>query len=429
MVDRVLQFAQAHSLWRTGDSVVVALSGGADSVSLLHIFYSIKEKYSLNIYAAHLNHGIRGEEAARDENFCKILCKKYNVPLLVHHADIPKLARERRISEELCGRDERYAFLHRAAAERNAVIATAHNADDNAETLIFNLRRGTALTGAAGIPPKRGDIIRPLLTQTRAQIEVYCRENGLDHVTDSTNLSDDYTRNKIRHQITPRLRELNPRWEAAAYRFTQSAAEARDYLNAQARKALDESRTAYGYSAEILLKNHNAVLFTALSLLCDGCAERAHLELIVNILRDGGAVSLSGEKTAVCRQGVFRIKTNSDSKFLLEIPLNGEISFDFGDTMICAAVDNSKLENKTPVFRFRQSGDRFTYPKRGVTKPIRKMMNEQKIPSELRDGVLLLCLDDTVLWCGGVGFSAQGEELRAQAGLDIQMKKLEAPNA
>lgn len=429
MVNRVQQFAQAHHLWQTEDSIVVALSGGADSVALLHVFNSIKEQYQLTLFAAHLNHGIRGEEAARDETFCKILCKKYNVPLLTCHADIPALARQRHISEELCGRDERYAFLHRVAAERNAKIATAHHADDNAETLLFNLTRGASLAGAAGIPPKRGNIIRPLLTQTRAQIEAYCRDNGLDYVTDSTNLSDDYTRNRIRHQLTPLLRELNPQWEAAAYRFTQSAAEVRDYLREQARQALAMSRTAQGYNANILLKNHNAVLYSALSLLCGGCAARVHLDLLVNILRSGGAVSLPGGKTAVCRQGILRVNADNEKKIILEIPLNGEISFEFGDTNVSAAINNSKIENKTPVFRFRQSKDRFTYAKRGVTKPLRKMMNEQKIPSERRDSTLLLCLDHTVLWCEGVGYAAQGEQLRIEAGLSIQLSKQEVPYA
>ena len=143
--------------------------------------YSIKEQYNLTLHAAHLHHGIRGEEADRDERFCKILCEKYNIPLHVKHADIPTLAKERKISEELCGREERYAFFEelsgKALTRKNA---TAHTASDNAETLLFHLARGASVMGAAGIPPVRDGIIRPLIACTRADIERYCPENGLD---------------------------------------------------------------------------------------------------------------------------------------------------------------------------------------------------------------------------------------------------------
>lgn len=420
MVDRVLQTNRRFSLFEPGDTIVVALSGGADSVALLHLLNSIKEQYNLKLTAAHLNHGIRGEEAKRDEQFCKILCEKYNIPFICEHRDIPTLAKQRGIGEELCGREERYAFLKATAARDNAKIATAHTASDNAETLLQRLCRGMSLNGAAGIPPKRGNIIRPLIEQTRAQIEEYCASNELAYVTDSTNLSDDYTRNKIRHQLIPLLQELNPSFEAAALRFTQSAATAKDYLNAQARQAMADSKTDYGYDAEILLKNHKAVLYSALALICEGSAEQQHLQAIVDILPTGGAIPLCGGKTAVCRQGILRVTKQCKTQNFLEIPLNGTISFEFGDTIVSASIDNSNLENNL-VFRTRQSGDRFTFAKRHITKPLRKMMNEQKIPSELRDRTLLLCQGSAVLWCMGVGFSAQGEQMRQTNGLNINV--------
>ena len=193
-----------------GDSVIIALSGGADSVTLLSVLNSLKEKYNLKLYAAHLNHGIRGEEADNDEKFCKILCENYNVQLFVKHIDVPKLCAEQKISAELCGRNERYKFFDELSAKLNAKVATAHTASDNAETLLFNLCRGSSLAGAAAIPPKRGNIIRPLITLTRNEIESYCAENSLSYVTDSTNMSDSYTRNKIRHKVIPALKEVNP---------------------------------------------------------------------------------------------------------------------------------------------------------------------------------------------------------------------------
>lgn len=426
MVKSVLQTNSRFSLFEKGDSIVIALSGGADSVSLLHLLNSIKEEYKLDLYAAHLNHGIRGEEADRDEQFCKILCKKYNIPFICEHRDIPALAKERGIGEELCGREERYAFFESAAASRNAIIATAHTASDNAETLLHHLSRGMSLGGAAGIPPKRGNIIRPLIEQTREQIEAYCAEHDLEYVTDSTNLSDDYTRNRIRHNIIPQFHQLNPGFEKAALRFTQSAAAAKDFLDECACRALEKSRTPFGYDAEILKKNHEAVLYNALAMLCGGNAEQQHLRAIAEILPKNGAVSLNGGKTAVCRQGILRITEESLRKNFLEIPLCGAISFDFGDTIVNAFIDNSKLEIK-PLFRTRQSGDSFTFYDRKITKPLRKMMNEKKIPSELRDRTLLLCTGSTVLWCMGVGYSAQGEQMRRENGLKIDTA--EVPHA
>ena len=178
-----------------------------NSTALLSVFVSLKEKYNLSIYAAHINHNIRGDEAKRDENFCKILCEKFNAELFIKSVDVPTLAKTaEKFSEELCGRNVRYAFFEELSQKFCAKIATAHTASDNAETLIFNIARGASLAGLSAIPPKRGNIIRPLIELSRGDIESYCEENNLEYVTDSTNLADDYTRNYIRHNIIPCLK-------------------------------------------------------------------------------------------------------------------------------------------------------------------------------------------------------------------------------
>ena len=155
MINAAEQTIRRCDMLKNGDSVVVALSGGADSVSLLHCLISIKEKYNLTIYAAHLNHMLRGEEAERDESFCKILCKNYNIELFVRRVDIKSLANEQKIGEELCGRQQRYSFFEELSEKLNAKIATAHTASDNAETLLFQLCRGASVTGAAGSKESR----------------------------------------------------------------------------------------------------------------------------------------------------------------------------------------------------------------------------------------------------------------------------------
>ena len=432
MVHPVLKAVERYNMLSPGDSVIVALSGGADSVSLLHVIISIKEKYSLNIYAAHLNHQLRGDEAERDETFCKILCEKYNIPLYVRKKDIGKLSEERGISEELCGRDERYAFFSELSSELNAKVATAHTASDNAETLLFNIARGSSVTGAKGIPPKRGNIIRPLIFCTRSDIERYCRDNSLGYVTDSTNLSDGYTRNKIRHNVIPTLREINPSFELAALRFCESAALADDYINKSAVSLIERAKCDGGYRAFTLTSDEPAVLNEALELLCrqqaDFTAEARHISLLKGILKSGGAVDFGG-CNAVCKQGILRFSPKNIKEMPYNISFSGSFEFEYNGTHVNVELDNSKNELKNFVFRTRLSGDRFTFPKRNVTKPLRKALNEQKIPSELRDRLLVMCDGNTVLWCEGLGYSQQGEALRKSHKLAVNISKRGDNNA
>ena len=425
MTPKALAACEKYNMLENGGAVVAALSGGADSTALLHFLYSVKEKYNLTVYAAHLNHGIRGEEADRDEIFCKILCGKYNIPFYSKTVDIPALARQRQLSEELCGREERYAFLESLADELNAKIATAHNADDNAETLIFNLTRGSSLRGAAGIPPKRGRIIRPLIGVTRAEIEEYCRQNGLDFVTDSTNLGDDYSRNKIRHRVIPVLRELNPSFEAAVMRFTNSAADTADYLDIQACNALKNAESDCGYRADSLMSNHAAVLNAAINILLKKYniqTDYKKLVLISDILKSGGAVELNRSFTAVCRRNVFCIAESvlSDEP---EIELNGSVSFHFKGKRVTASINNSEKENKTLIFRTRRESDVFSFQKRNITKPLGKALREINVPSQLRGSVLCLCEGAAVLWCEALGYSEQGKKYVKSQKLTIELSE------
>lgn len=406
-----------YNLLSENDSVIIALSGGADSVTLLSVLNSIKEKYNLTLYAAHLNHGIRGEEADNDEKFCKILCENYNIKLFVKHIDVPKLCAEQKISAELCGRNERYKFFDKLSSELNAKVATAHTASDNAETLLFNLCRGSSLMGAAAIPPKRGNIIRPLITVTRDEIESYCAANSLAYVTDSTNMSDSYTRNKIRHNVIPALKEINPQAENAMLAFSRDAAEISEFLEKSAEECLNSSKEKYGFNIQKLLQNDPAVLKAAIAKLCrdnNADAERRHIELIVSMLKSGGAVELKNGKKAVCAQNTLRIITDKTENTHFSLAFDKNMSFFYLGKNIEAKMDHSLIKAQKLVFRTRKSGDFFTFPVRNVKKPLRRALNEQKIPAELRDELLVLCDGSTVLWCEGLGLSKQGEELDIQ---------------
>lgn len=416
-----------NQLISQGDTVTVALSGGADSVSLLHMLVSVREEYNLTLYAAHVNHLIRGDEAKRDEIFCKALCQKYDVELFVKRIDVPALAKQLKISEELCGRNVRYEFFDELAKAKNSKIATAHTLSDNAETLIYNITRGTSVGGLCSIPIRRGYIIRPLIYCDREYVENYCVQNSLEYVTDSTNLTDDYTRNRIRHNVITELKKLNPSFEATAKRLCEDAADVCAYIEKQTSTELEACKTDFGYKAKKLFALDKAVRRNALMRICREAGalsvEHIHIDLIEKILESGGAVDVCNGYRAVVKQGVLRVNhkdTESESSFkeiYLSSVLNSDFIFNDNKYSIkeiklplskennenIIAITNSQLENA--VIRTRLSQDKFTYPKRKITKPLRKVMNEMRIPQEIRDKLLLIALENQILWCEHIGKS------------------------
>ena len=198
MENKLLKAIKEYSLIEDGDKIIVALSGGADSTALLCSLMSIRESLSLTIYVCHINHLLRGDESFRDENFVRELCEKLGVELFVLQCDINKLASERNLGSEECGRQVRYDFLNKNATRLGAKIATAHTSTDSMETILMNISRGSGIKGARGIPPKRDNIIRPLILASRADTEEYCKAHNIPYVNDSTNSERLYTRNKVR---------------------------------------------------------------------------------------------------------------------------------------------------------------------------------------------------------------------------------------
>lgn len=214
LFEKALETVQKHQMIQQGDQIAAGVSGGADSVALLDFLARLAPSWSLSVTVCHLNHGLRGAEAARDEAFTRALAEKYNLPFRSRGEDVSLFAGERRCSVEEAGRLLRYAFFRECAGEEGK-IATAHTLSDSMETVLLNLCRGTGVRGLRGIPPVRGNIIRPLSDCTRREVEDYCRERNLDYVTDSTNLAPEYSRNRLRLEVIPRLEELNPSLPAA----------------------------------------------------------------------------------------------------------------------------------------------------------------------------------------------------------------------
>ncbi len=436
VLTEVRRFIEDKQLLQNEDSVLVALSGGADSVALLHALNSLKENWGVTMFAAHFHHGIRGEEADRDKHFCKALCERYGIPFFCEKVDVPLIARESGESVELCGRRLRYRFLDRIARDiGGAKIATAHHSDDNAETVLWNLTRGTGLAGLAGIPIRRGNIIRPLLRCTRAAIEAYCAENDLAYVTDSTNLSDDYTRNKLRHQVMPVLRELNPGVGESIGRMSAIMRETDEYLNHISEKELKAAKVAYGWSCERLLPCEPIILKYAVKNILENAAapvDFQHTALIIEAMRTNGAVDVGGGYTVSCAQGILRIvpqKTDTDDfcmpilDYMREhgtrIKVRDGQPFEIAPPLAISGekINNLLLHDGIPcdimrrdtLIRHRRAGDTFTDHRRGVTKTVKKLLNELKIPRELRDTILVVADGSTVLWIEGIGTSAQAK--------------------
>ena len=210
-VDQALRFATAHQLLTPGGKYIIALSGGADSVSLLLVLKHLESEFGITLEAAHCNFHLRGDESLRDEEFCKQLCRRLHVPLHLVHFDTHAYADLHHVSIEMAARDLRYAYFEQLRRDIHAAdICVAHHRDDSVETLLLNLVRGTGLRGLRGIQPRNAHIIRPLLSHSRQQIEQYLDALGESYVTDSTNLHNDVKRNKIRLNVIPLLRELNP---------------------------------------------------------------------------------------------------------------------------------------------------------------------------------------------------------------------------
>jgi tRNA(Ile)-lysidine synthase len=207
MKNKILTYINKENLLNRREKVVVTCSGGADSIFLLHIL----NKLGFDCIVAHCNFHLRGEESDRDENFVREFCKRENITLHVQHFDTKQFATENKLSIEMAARELRYNWFEEIRKEYNAsAIAVAHHSDDSIETILLNLLRGTGLKGICGIRPKNGYIVRPLLCVNRKEIEDYLHEQGIEYIVDSTNLENEYTRNKIRNIVMPILREINP---------------------------------------------------------------------------------------------------------------------------------------------------------------------------------------------------------------------------
>lgn len=424
--EKIKSVIDKHRMITQGDTVIVAVSGGADSMCLLHFFNSISSKKQLNIICAHVNHGIRGEEALRDENFVRSFCEKNSIRFECAHFDVPFLSSESGESEEQCGRRLRYEFF--ASLSDNAKIATAHNLNDCAETFIFNLARGTGLKGLTGIPAVRDNIIRPLIECTREEIEDYLSFYNITYVTDSTNLNDDYSRNRIRHNIIPVLNEINPSFFSAFGNCTSVLSETENYISEKTEKAFIETQCDGKFSISYILSLENIIKNRLLKRIAEGYGaydvSSKHVELLSELLLKKGAVMLHGEIT-IASDGFYLFKTEKKKEDIIinEAYSPEKTHYIFSGCVIdVTPVDKNEINNynskrlsamgyadaekiENSVFRSRCDGDRFRYPHSEHSKSLKNLFREKGITPEDRRGVPFIADEENILWINGIGVS------------------------
>lgn len=430
MISRVLKTIQKYELLKKGDRVVVGVSGGADSVALLHCLTRDLPQYQLYPVVCHVNHKLRGAESDQDEAFVRSLCEHLGVPCHVLSEDVALLAEQRKIGVEVCGRELRYDFFTKTAAQygENVKIATAHTLSDQAETVLFRLTRGAGLHGLCGIPPMRGAIIRPLLEVTRAEVESYLSGIGLEYRIDSSNRETVYARNRIRLKVVPELEKINPSFSETLCGTVESLREDDRFLWETAAFELCKADEEDGYSVPVIAGCPDAVRRRMLMLICreNGFpAEREKLkELDQIILSNYGKINMAGGVTALIRKGslVFYEKKKPDA--FSSFPFKtGMLTFPSGvayNITIMSSNDFHRLQENVNknfatdildcdkilgnvVVRPRMSGDMLTLPRRGVTKSLKKLYNEAKIPLEKREILSVLADEKGVFWVEGFG--------------------------
>ncbi len=418
--------------------MLVAYSGGADSTALLVLLEAYCKEKEISLTAVHVHHGIRAGEADRDAAFCTGFCAARGIRCRIEYVDAPAYSGAHSVGLEEAARILRYEVLERIASEEEGtLIATAHSADDTLETVLFRLVRGSALDGLCGIPPVRDRIIRPLLFCTAEEIRDYCHFMELSYVTDSTNADTSYTRNYIRKEIVPRLREISPEPALAVSRMCELLRADADYLHTQAMSVLRDSAKETFLSVDRLLPLPDALFSRCVISLYENAAgsrrdlTAQHIRDVIRAVRAGGflRISLPGDITAVIagrlltmEKGRAEIPEPNES---FEVPLMfGDNLFpDYGfgihmghrNTGDLSASEEDwqniyKLSIRTTIpfdtikgkvfIRFRHAGDELRTG--GMTHSVKKLLSAAKIPPADRPRLPIVCDDEGILWIPGL---------------------------
>lgn len=436
LYQKALKTVQKHQMIQRGDTVAAGVSGGADSVAMLDFFYHLRERMPLQITVCHLNHQLRGEESDRDEAFVRELAERYRLPFLGKRVDAAAWAGAHRCSVEEAGRELRYAFLQECAGEEGK-IATAHTLSDSMETLLLNLCRGSGVRGLRGIPPVRGRIVRPLSGCTRQEVEDYCREQGLCSITDSTNLSPVYSRNRLRLRVLPELELINPALPAVLEAFMARMDRHWELLEGLVREAKGRLLLPDGrLGREGLLALPPPVREALLLGLLEEAGARQSSRLVEEMEKAARAgrgelpvkndlfftaskdwVELSPRRPAPAGFFQMELELSDPAALPAFFPLDGNrklavAPFPGKKGESAEKINKSALKNRldcgrikgTVILRRKIPGDRMAPAGRSAgSHPLKKLCQEAGIPPEKRQQLVVAADSEGIIWAEGFG--------------------------
>jgi tRNA(Ile)-lysidine synthase len=462
MINKINKFMKKYNMLNSCSALVVGVSGGADSVCLLHVLNEIVQSNDLDvqIIAVHVNHGIRGEEAARDEEFTKQLCQGMGIKLFCRHVDVPAMKKNLSLTEEEAGRKARYAIFEEIAdGYANAKIAVAHHKNDQAETVLMNLFRGCSLQGLCGIQPVRGRIIRPLLCVSRDEIESYLLEKSKKFIVDSTNTDNEYTRNLIRNVIIPELEQkINGAVVEHLSELSSDVTEVQQFLFSEAKKEMDACVTFRGDGnlkqaifclsrfklvnpviQRVMVRNvieqisgtlkdvyrtHidavvalcNQQVGKRLDLGSEVCVYRTYTEIVIEcgkneankkdsynaIITHDQLEQIGVEGKLTIPVGKYIFTENQGKCFVKNIIIEKHKTLEvFLNNVYTKYFDYDKIKGNICI-RYRQEGDRIVIHPAGDSKKLKKELIDRKIAKDCREQILLLAEDQNILWAIGI---------------------------
>ena len=400
MLNKLLSFIREQDMIQPGDTIICAVSGGADSVALLFALYLLKEKLQINLEAAHFNHHLRGEESDRDEAFVRSFCDRYDVSLHVGGGQVTPGKK----GLEAAARDARYAFLRGLKGK----IATAHTADDNAETVLMHIVRGTGLKGLGGIAPAQGNVIRPMLKVTRQDVESFLEEWCLDHMEDSSNASDAFLRNRIRHNVMPLLKAENPRLAENMSRMALRLREDELLLSSQGNLEVLPTVESLKNMPKALRNRYLDAFLKRSGVREPEDSHIALAEALVFSENPSARASFPGGITVSRKYDRLEVVQEAPALEPTVLPCPGEA--DFGQfRVICtpaeAIINTQDHITVNPVgtilLRTRRSGDAIRLS--GGTKSLKKLFIDRKIPAAERSRIPVLADDRGILGVYSIG--------------------------